>query len=170
VALFYGPPVGGLRLENFMLYQRCCSVVFTRVAEHWNRTMTSIDQDRTAINARRRAKAAQKTAELMDGRTRAGRRRKQLMQAVFDAFGGEAALDELTRAQIKRCCELTIACELMRPKLFAGAVDFVTGTRMESECRRAWAVLRPPMKQPLGDAVPPGPWRESIAAKGQDAA
>jgi hypothetical protein len=79
----------------------------------------------------------------IDGRTRQGRRVAALIADITAALGGE--IDGVTRAQVERIAELTVAAEALRADAIAGRADWYNLGRIESECRRAWRELGAPL-------------------------
>jgi hypothetical protein len=103
---------------------------------------------------------------ILDGRTRRGRRRRELIEAFTTALGGGRALTEGQRTDIRRAAELTALSEAMRALAMQedgpggpGAISALV--RLESASARAVRVLR----LPLPNAAAPGDdaWRKFLA-------
>jgi hypothetical protein len=92
--------------------------------------------------------------ERVDRRTRAGRRVAALIAEITDALGGE--IDGVTKAQVERIAELTVAAEALRADAIAGRADWYNLGRIESECRRAWRELGAPLSGLRPEKPAPG--------------
>jgi hypothetical protein len=92
----------------------------------------------------------------VDRRTRAGRRVAALVADITAALGGE--IDGVTRAQVERIAELTVAAELMRGAVLKGAgrLEVEVLTKLESEARRAWRELGQPIAALRPEKPSPG--------------
>jgi len=102
---------------------------------------------------------------ILDGRTRRARRRRQLIAAYSNALGGDAALTEGQRVDIRKAAELTALAEDCRALAMqegtasAGAISVMV--RLESSSARAVRALR----LPAPNAAAPGDdaWRKFLA-------
>jgi hypothetical protein len=86
---------------------------------------------------------------ILDGRTRRARRRRELILAFSAALGGDRALTEGQRTDIRRAAELTALSESMRALALqegspGGASAVSAMVRLESASARAVRVLRLP--------------------------
>ena len=85
---------------------------------------------------------------ILDGRTRRARRRRELIAAYSSALGGDAALTEGQRIDIRKAAELVALAEDCRALALqegpAGAGAISALVRLESASARAVRVLRLP--------------------------
>jgi hypothetical protein len=77
-----------------------------------------------------------------DGRTRQGRRRRDLVTIYINALGGRAAVSELQLVTVRKAAELTTAAETVRARVLTGdASDLDALVKLEGEARRAVRAL-----------------------------
>jgi hypothetical protein len=80
----------------------------------------------------------------VDGRSAAGRRRRDLVDALITSLGGIAQVSPLRLAQVRRAAELQALAEEARAKAFtasAGASELETVIRLENLANRAQRAL-----------------------------
>jgi hypothetical protein len=95
---------------------------------------------------------------ILDGRTRRARRRRQLIATYSSALGGDAALTEGQRIDIRKAAELVALGEAMRALVMqegtanAGAISAMV--RLESTASRAVRALNIPPPGGRGTSSP----------------
>jgi hypothetical protein len=85
---------------------------------------------------------------ILDGRTRRGRRRRELIKAYSTALGGDAALTDGQRIDVRKAAELTALaedCRALAMQQGAGGPGAISAlVRLESSSARAIRALRLP--------------------------
>ena len=105
---------------------------------------------------------------VLDGRTRRARRRRELIATYTNALGGDRALTEGQRVDVRKAAELTALAEdcralAMQQEGPAGAGWISAMVRLESTASRAVRALRLPA--PNAAAPSDDAWRKFLASQ-----